>query len=73
MSQLTEIVSLSPSTGEVVGHYPNTSEETIHDLIARARAASCQWRDIGFKGRKTILREWAHYIATHIDELAALV
>ena len=73
MNQLTEIVSLSPATGEVVGHYPNTSEETIHDLIARARAASCQWREIGFKGRKAILREWAHYIATHIDELAALV
>ena len=73
MSQLTEIISHSPATGEVVGHYPNTSAETIHELIARARAASCQWRDIGFMGRKTILREWAHYIAQNIDELASLV
>jgi aldehyde dehydrogenase (NAD+) len=72
MSQLTEIISHSPATGEEVGHYPNTSAETINELITRARAASCQWRDIGFKGRKVILREWAHYIAEHIDELAAL-
>ena len=73
MSQLTEIISHSPATGAEVGHYPNTSAETIQELIARARAASCQWRDIGFKGRKVILREWAHYIAEHIDELVAIV
>ena len=73
MSQLTEIISHSPATGEVVGHYPNTSAETINELVARAQVASCQWRDIGFKGRKTILRQWAHYIAEHIDELAALI
>ena len=72
MSQLTEIISHSPSTGEEVGRYPNTSAETIQELISRAKAASCQWSDIGFKGRKVILREWAHYISEHIDELAAL-
>ena len=73
MSQLTEIISHSPATGEVVGHYPNTTPETINELIARARAASCQWRGIGFKGRKAILREWARYISQNIDELASLV
>ena len=73
MSQLTEIISHSPATGAEIGHYPNTSPETIHELVTRARAASSQWNDIGFKGRKVILREWAHYIAEHIDELADLV
>jgi aldehyde dehydrogenase (NAD+) len=73
MSQLTEIISYSPATGAEVGRYPNTSEETVHDLVARAKHGANQWRSIGFGGRKSILRDWAHYIAVHIDELAKLV
>ncbi len=73
MNQLAEIISYSPSTGEEVGRYPNASEATIHELVARASAASHHWRALGFKGRKIILKSWAHYLAEHIDELAALV
>ena len=73
MSQLTEIVSYSPATGDEVGRYPNTTPETINELVARASAASIQWRALGFRGRKKILRAWAHYISEHIDELAAIV
>ena len=73
MSQLTEIVSHSPATGAEVGRYPNTTPETINALVARASSASANWRALGFKGRKAILRAWAHYISEHIDELAAIV
>ena len=73
MSQQTEIISYSPATGAEVGRYPNTSAETIAELVARASAASHSWRALGVKGRKTILRAWAHYLAEHLDELAALV
>jgi len=73
MSQLTEIISHSPATGAEVGRYPNTSAATIDELVARAAFASHQWRAIGFRGRKIILKAWAHYLAEHIDELSALV
>ena len=73
MSEVTEIISHSPSTGAEVGRYPNTPAATIDELVARASAASKQWRGLGVRGRKVILRAWAHYLATNIDELAALV
>ena len=73
MNQPTELITHSPATGEEIGRYPNTSAETVHELVARASVATSQWRAIGFKGRKTILEAWAHYLAEHIDELAALV
>ena len=73
MNQPTELISHSPATGVEIGRYPNTSEATVHELVARASAASNQWRAIGFKGRKTVLKAWAHYLAEHIDELAGLV
>ena len=73
MSQLTEIISYSPATGAEVGRYPNTSAATIDELVVRANAASAHWRALGFKGRKAILRSWAHYLSLHIDELASIV
>ena len=68
-----EIISYAPATGEEVGRYPNTSAATINELVARAQAASFQWRALGFRGRKAVLRAWAHYLSTHIDELATVV
>ena len=73
MNQLDEIISYSPATGAEVGRYPNTSEATVHELVERAKIGAISWRAIGFKGRKAILRAWAHYLATHQEELAALV
>ena len=73
MNHPTEILSHSPASGQEVGRYPNTSEATVHELVARASTASQQWRAIGYKGRKIILKAWAHYLAEHLEELAALV
>jgi acyl-CoA reductase-like NAD-dependent aldehyde dehydrogenase len=73
MTQPTEVISHSPSTGAEIGRYPNSSDETINELVARATAAAEQWRLLGFRGRKIILKSWAHYLAEHIDELSQLV
>ena len=73
MSHLTEIISHSPSTGAELARYPNTSAATIDELVARANAASRHWRELGTKGRKVVLRSWARYLATNIDELAELI
>jgi aldehyde dehydrogenase (NAD+) len=73
MSQMTEIISYSPSTNEEVGRFPNTSAETIHELVHRARSSACMWQELGTSGRKKILRAWAHYLSVHIDELAKVV
>ncbi len=73
MNTPTEIISRSPATGAEVGRYANTTDETINELVARASAASLHWRALGFNGRKTILRAWAHYLSIHLDVLAKLV
>ena len=73
MIQHTEVISHSPSTGAEIGRYPNSSEATINELVAQATVASEQWRLLGFRGRKIILKLWAHYLAEHIDELSQLV
>src|ERR1035437_9546505 len=73
MSNTPEIISYSPATGAEVGRFPDTTDATIHELVARAQLACPHWRAIGFKARKIILKSWAHYLAEHLDELATLV
>ncbi len=73
MSHLTEIISYAPATGLEVGRYPNTSEETINQLVARASIAAVPWRALGFSRRGLILKAWAHYLSEHIDEISHLV
>ena len=67
------IISYSPATGIEVGRFPDTTEATIHELVARAQSASIHWQSLGFKARKKILRAWAHYLANHLEELADVV
>jgi len=73
MSQPSEIISHSPSTGAEVGRYPNTSAATIDGLVTRASAAARPWRELGTRGRRAVLRSWARYLATNIDQLAELI
>ena len=73
MNQPTEVISHAPATGVEIGRYPNTSDEAIKELVARAAAAAERWRLLGFRGRKLILKSWAHYLAENIDELSQLV
>jgi acyl-CoA reductase-like NAD-dependent aldehyde dehydrogenase len=43
--------SLNPATDEVVGTYPVNTPEEVAAAVARARAASTWWNDLGFEGR----------------------
>ena len=73
MNQPTELISHAPASGVEIGRYPNTSDEEIKELVVRAAAAAERWRLLGFRGRKLILKSWAHYLAEHINELSELV
>jgi acyl-CoA reductase-like NAD-dependent aldehyde dehydrogenase len=56
-----------------IGRYPNTSADTIHELVERSQIAQRNWQAVGFKGREALLRRWAKYLATHIDQLALVI
>ena len=73
MEPSTDVISHSPATGIEIGRYPNTSQEIVNQLVARARVGSVHWRLLGFNRRREILKAWSHYLAEHIDELSELV
>jgi len=65
--------SHNPVNNEVIASHLITDEAGVREAVATARAASQQWRDLGFKGRKKILLKWSTYLMEHVDELADLV
>ncbi|CAN2180925.1 PutA NAD-dependent aldehyde dehydrogenases [Candidatus Nanopelagicaceae bacterium] len=65
--------SLNPATGEVVGIHPQQNESEVQSAVATARAASEEWKAIGFHGRRKVLLKWSDYILAHIDDLTSLV
>ena len=65
--------SHNPVNNEVIASHLITDEAGVREAVATARAASQQWRDMGFKGRKKILLKWSTYLMDNVDELAELV
>lgn len=65
--------SHNPVNNEVIASHLITDEAGVREAVATARAASQQWQDLGFKGRKKILLKWSTYLMDNVDELAELV
>ena len=55
------------------GRYLDTPAATVNELVDRARMGAINWHIIGHDDRKLILRQWAKYLASHIDELAGVI
>jgi aldehyde dehydrogenase (NAD+) len=62
-----------PVTGEVIAEYPIADREQVHAAVARARAASLAWQNLGFKGRRKILLQWSNLLITKLDEITEIV
>ena len=71
--QADTFASVQPATGEVVAQFPIHGEADVAAAVARARAASAWWQELGFAGRKDRLDAWKVIIAGRLEELADLV
>ena len=73
LSKAQTFDSLNPVNDEVIASHPITDEAGVRAAVASARAASVQWQEIGFSGRKKVLLKWSTYLMQNVDELAELV
>jgi len=62
-----------PVTGEIIAEYPIADREQVHAAVARARAASLAWQNLGFKGRRKVLLQWSNLLITKLDEITEIV
>lgn len=65
--------SRSPSTGEVLGLVPNSTQEQVAQAVAAARAAQPAWAALPDAERKAALMKVADALQAHAPELATWV
>jgi acyl-CoA reductase-like NAD-dependent aldehyde dehydrogenase len=69
----SELVSVNPATLELVGSVRRTEPAELPAIVASARAAQQQWWALGPSGRGRVLREAAHAVRVHADEIADMI
>ncbi len=72
-SKVATFDSLNPVNSHVIASHQVTDEAGVQAAVAAARAATSQWQEIGFSGRKKVLLKWSTYLMENVDELAELV
>lgn len=65
--------SLNPTTGDVVGTHPITTEEEVRAAVARAREAAVWWSSLSYDERETHLSAWKGVITRRVAQLADLM
>ena len=73
LSKTATFDSLNPVTNEVIASHEIYSEEAVKAAVDRARAASLEWSDLGFRGRRRVLLKWSSDLLANIDSLTELV
>jgi acyl-CoA reductase-like NAD-dependent aldehyde dehydrogenase len=68
-----KVVSVNPTTGEVLREFQCASEQDVHAGVARARAAQSAWNELGVRRRIAILREFQRLLYAKKSEVAALI
>lgn len=71
MSQTFEV--RSPSTGEVVGRFPDDAEPAVAAAVDRARTAAPAWAGLTFAERGRLLDRWRGEIARGKNALAEVI
>ena len=65
--------SLNPSTGEVVGELPVTPAEAIPEIVATARVAWLEWREVPLAERVARIAEAGPKLVERSEELGELL
>ena len=73
LSDTSTFASHNPVTDEVITSHEIFSEAAVRAAVDRARNASKEWRELGFRGRRKVLLKWSTDLLANVDELTAIV
>jgi len=69
----TEITSVNPSTGEILGRITLASKDDYEAVVSSAQEAFVRWRMLPAPKRGEIIRQVGEALRAHKDDLGALV
>ena len=69
----SDFASVNPVTGHEIGRFPNHSSEEVNARVSAAQLAASAWVELGYGGRKKVLKSWASLLTGRIGEIAKLI
>ena len=73
VSQVREIVSVNPSTGDEIGRVPLMNAADIAAAVSRARAAQPAWAKLSYRERARFILRAREIVLDQLDDIAKLV
>jgi len=70
---MVKIKSINPSTGNVIGEVPASSEQDVKEKVKLARSAQKSWQEIGLTGRVKKLKQVVQLFVERKDDFAKLI
>ena len=72
-SEVREIVSVNPSTGDEIGRVPLMDAAGVADAVSRARAAQPAWAKLSYRERARFILRAREIVLDQLDDIAKLV
>src|SRR5690349_9198355 len=72
-TELREIVSIDPSTGQEIGRVPLLNTTDVNAAVKRARQAQVAWAKLSFRARAQLILKARAVVLAHVDEIALLI
>jgi len=72
-TQIREIISYDPATGEEIGRAALTGAAEVRSALARARAAQPAWASISFRERARVILQARKIVLAQLDEIGTLI
>jgi succinate-semialdehyde dehydrogenase len=73
VSSLTHAISINPTTGEQIGHYPFESESALQAALSRAASGFRIWRKTAVEQRSQLLIALAQALRNSADKMATMI
>lgn len=73
MCKLNEIISINPSTNQIIWRGRETSDNELQDIVEKSKRVQQEWEHVSLDEKKKIINNFASLVKANIDEAAKII
>lgn len=73
MCKPNELVSINPSTNQVIWCGKETSFGELTDIVSKSNIVQKYWEDVPIDKKQKIITNFANYVKEHVDVAARII
>lgn len=73
MCKLNELISVNPSTNQLIWKGEETSISELADIVSKAKRVQQDWENVPIVEKQKIINNFADYVREHVDDAAKII